>query len=243
MRIAILDDEKQHIKITRKIVEDFFENEELVISCYETKSDFDKAFEATPYLFDIILLDICLPESDGIEVAKEIRRINERCRIIFLSSYLEFATEVYETEHTFYVLKSEAAKRLPVALKKAVRQLEKSKKETITVRTSNAAGMVIAIDDIMYIEKERRKTILHTTDGSIELSGNFLDEINKGKNKRFFRCYRSLWVNPSYIRQITAVDIILNNLQKIPLSRSYAKDFRRDFMTYVTDGDSEENEV
>ena len=28
------------------------------------------------------------------------------CQIIFLSSYLSYATEVYETEHIYFILKS-----------------------------------------------------------------------------------------------------------------------------------------
>lgn len=241
MRIAILDDEKQHIEVTRKIVQKFFGKNEAIISCYETKKELDKAFGTSPHLFDILVLDIRLTYSDGIEVAKEIRKVNEKCRIIFLSNYLEFATEVYETEHTFFVLKSDAVKKLPIALERAVKQLEKRKQETVDVKISNTESRIVEIEDILYIEKERRKTIVHMVDDVLESSSNPLDNLEEPKKKYLLRCYRSLWVNPVHIRRITANEITLSNSCKIPLGRSFAKTFRSSFMAYATDGSQIEN--
>ena len=34
------------------------------------------------------------------------------CQIIFLSSYLSYATEVYETEHIYFILKSQLHQRI-----------------------------------------------------------------------------------------------------------------------------------
>ena len=72
------------------------------------------------YRPDIAVLDICMGELDGISLAKEINRLAPACRVIFLSSYAGYLMDAYEAEHIYYVLKSDEAARLPVALRKAL---------------------------------------------------------------------------------------------------------------------------
>lgn len=232
MRIAILDDEKHHIEVTKKIVQDFFGEEEVLVTCYETKKDFDRDFEMSPFLFDIIVLDIILPQSDGIEIAQKIRSRNERCRIIFLSNYLEFATEVYETDHTFFVLKSDAVKKMPVAIKKAMEQLEKRQKESICIKALHDNQKVIYFEDVVYVERVKRRTIISTVSGEEETLEN-VSEVFGTLEDKLIRCHRSFWANPAHIKSFSSSELVFANGRKIPLSRSYSKEMKVRFMHYI----------
>lgn len=227
-----MDDEKHHIEVTRKIVEDFFGKEEAVITCYDTKKDFDRDFEMSPFLFDILVLDILLPQSDGIEIAQEIRSRNERCRIIFLSNYLEFATEVYETDHTFFVLKSDAVKKLPIAIKKAMEQLEKRRKESICIKVLHGNQKVICFEDVVYVERVKRKTIITTISGEEETLEN-VSEVFGTLEEKLIRCHRSFWANPAHIKNISSSELFFRNGRSIPLSRGYSKEMKVQFMHYI----------
>ena len=59
----------------------------------------------------IALLDICMPEQEHPFGAKH-EALRAFCQIIFLSSYLSYATEVYETEHIYFILKSQLHQRI-----------------------------------------------------------------------------------------------------------------------------------
>ena len=83
------------------------------------------------YRPDIAVLDICMGELDGISLAKEINRLAPACRVIFLSSYAGYLMDAYEAEHIYYVLKSDEAARLPVALRKALGALSTEKALTL----------------------------------------------------------------------------------------------------------------
>ena len=83
------------------------------------------------YRPDIAVLDICMGELDGISLAKEINRLAPACRVIFLSSYAGYLMDAYEAEHIYYVLKSDEAARLPVALRKALGALSSEKALTL----------------------------------------------------------------------------------------------------------------
>lgn len=232
MKVAILDDEKFHLEVTREIVENFFGEDNVEITCYEAKKEFDKNFERNPFLFDILVLDIFLPQSDGIKVAQEIRNLNEKIRIIYLSNYLEFATEVYETEHTFFVLKSDAVKKLPVALEKAVEQLEKRQNENIYIKALHGNRKVICFEDIICVERVKRKTIITTVSGSEETLDNVQDVFGYLED-RLIHCHRSFWANPLYVKSFSSSEILLKNGKTIPISRGYNKETKTQFMHYM----------
>lgn len=232
MKVAILDDEKFHLKVTRKIVESFFGKDKVEIICYETKKEFERNFEKSPFLFDILVLDIFLPQSDGIKIAQEIRSLNEKIRIIYLSNYLEFATEVYETEHTFFVLKSDAVKKLPIALEKAVEQLEKRQNENIYIKVLHGSHKVICFEDVVCVERVKRKTIITTVSGVEETLDNVQDVFSFLED-RLIRCHRSFWANPLYIKAFSSSEILLKNGKRIPVSRGYNKETKTQFMHYM----------
>ena len=55
--------------------------------------------------YDILFLDIILPNENGIEIAKEIRRYDSVVKIIFLTSSSEFAVQSYTVGAYFYQIK------------------------------------------------------------------------------------------------------------------------------------------
>ena len=105
------------------------------------------------YRPDIAVLDICMGELDGISLAKEINRLAPACRVIFLSSYAGYLMDAYEAEHIYYVLKSDEAARLPVALRKALGAL--STEKTLTLRRGGSYQRV-GLDTVLYLERSLR---------------------------------------------------------------------------------------
>ena len=53
---------------------------------------------------DVLFIDVVLNDASGISTAVEINRKWKKCQIVYLTNYLFFATEVYHTDHVFYVL-------------------------------------------------------------------------------------------------------------------------------------------
>ena len=119
------------------------------------------------YRPDIAVLDICMGELDGISLAKEINRLAPACRVIFLSSYAGYLMDAYEAEHIYYVLKSDEAARLPVALRKALGAL--STRKALTLRRGGSYQRV-GLDTVLYLERSLHKMLVHTTDGDLAVS-------------------------------------------------------------------------
>lgn len=232
LRIAVLDDEKCHLETTCRMIKQYISPEDTV-DCFETIEAFKTFFEENPLLVDIVVLDICMPESNGIDVAKYIRLYNSKCRIIYLSNYLEFATEVYETDHTFFILKTDVSEKFPIALQRAKKQLDDVKKESVCVKILHGDKMVIHLNNIVYVERFKRKTIINTLEGIVETLENVDEIFGKLEGEKIIRCHRSYWVNPIFIKVITPADIVLIDDRKIPLSRGYNKELKTKFMHYI----------
>ena len=146
--------------------------------------------------------------------------------MIFLSSYAGYLMDAYEAEHIYYVLKSDEAARLPVALRKALGAL--STEKTLTLRRGGSYQRV-GLDTVLYLERSLHKMLVHTTDGDLEttqspqalLAGDAADE--------FIRCHQSFWVNSRAIVGMEHETFCLSDGTSVPISRSYRKNAREAF--------------
>jgi two-component system, LytTR family, response regulator AlgR len=65
---------------------------------------------------DILLLDIRMPEMDGIETARHLLRMENAPRVIFITAYDQHALEAFEVHAVDYLLKPVRRERLLAAL-------------------------------------------------------------------------------------------------------------------------------
>ena len=72
---------------------------------------------------DLILLDIAMPEIDGLAIARAAERIARRPAIVFCTAFERFAVEAFEIAALDYLLKPVAASRLARAVDRARRAL------------------------------------------------------------------------------------------------------------------------
>ena len=72
---------------------------------------------------DLVLLDVGLPNLNGIEVAREIARLSPECKIIFLTENRssDLIEEAFRAGASGYVIKSNAANELVSAVKAALK--------------------------------------------------------------------------------------------------------------------------
>lgn len=82
------------------ILDDF--NIEYEIKIYSSGESLIEAYKKDT---DIILMDIQMDGIDGIETAREIRKVDDKVEIIFVTSFVEYALEGYEVKAYRYLLK------------------------------------------------------------------------------------------------------------------------------------------
>ena len=116
IRIAVCEDDYVYTEMIRSILQS------CVTVPYEVKF-FSSGTEflntltdhGCPYTLVITDIDLGAQSVNGITVAKRINKINGDTQIIFVSQYLEFASDVYETSHLYFVNKEKLLEYLPKA--------------------------------------------------------------------------------------------------------------------------------
>lgn len=217
LRIAICDDDAIQIKITKHAVEQMVGSREPEIDLFSTGTELLAALEKGGYRPDIAILDIQMPTVSGIAVGQRINGCVPACRIIFLTSFLGYATDVYEVRHSYFILKSELHQRIGPALVRAMEEL--SGGANITFR-ANGDTCTVAADEVMYLERNLRKVSVVCLRETYVTSGKpeeLLADIPPGV---FVQCHQSYWVN---LRHVTAMDgekFTMANDGVIPISRS-----------------------
>lgn len=69
---------------------------------------------------DLVLLDMTMPEVDGLAVARKLARQDNRPAVIFVTAHDHFAVEAFDLDAVDYVLKPVAPERLRRAIERAL---------------------------------------------------------------------------------------------------------------------------
>lgn len=220
MRIAVCDDDPVFTQISRREILNFFQerNQECQVSTFGSSAELESFMEEHP--LDLIFMDIVLGEESGIDAAARIEKIQPDCHLAYCTNYLEFATEVYETKHCYYILKEQFAERLPNVIR-IVSQESEIEKQKICVR-SNAVRRFIYLENIMYAERSGKKTVLHLKDGTRVEIGEKISELADMLNSaEFVRCHNSFIVSLSGMKKYSRQKIEMEDGAEVPISRPY----------------------
>ncbi len=101
MDIMIIDDEKLVLEDTTALVKKVLPN--------DTIYSFQFANDALAFLkeqmVDMALLDISMPEINGLELAKRCKQVCPQINILFVTGYSEYALEAFKVHASGYLLK------------------------------------------------------------------------------------------------------------------------------------------
>lgn len=224
--VAICEDEGYILEELRKKVEKYINRKSLDASIKTFTSG--EELLKTKKKLDIILLDLMLPGIDGLEVA---RQISGRSRIIFVTSYREYAVEAFDANAVHYLVKPVKEERLFSALDRAVNQTEQMDNQALTLIKSGKT-QVILIRDILYCEVFNHQVRIHTVHGTYDYFGT-LDMLETKLDERFFRCHRSFVVNMNCVAgQEKGVAILING-ERIFISRRKQADFMQKLLNFL----------
>ena len=211
-KIAICDDEPLHIDKIRSILLD----EET--DNYTKPANLLNAITAGKR-YDVLFLDIMMPEIDGISLARELRELDEDMLIVFITSKIEFMQTGYEVKAFRYLLKDQIDTGLPKIWKDIEKELL-DRADTYFTYEFERKTYRYPCRDILYLESNLRRLILHTNRDTAALYGK-LDDLAI-KYPMFVRIHKSFLVNRRHIRSISAGMVVLSNGDVLPISRKYA---------------------
>lgn len=232
MRIAICDDEEIFNKKTVELINSMLAKPtECEITTYLSGEKLLDKYNSEH--FDIIFLDIEMDGMNGIDTAREIRKIDENVIIVFLTSYQEFAIDGYEVNAYRYLIKNQPVYVYEKQFKSIFDEYSQ-KHKCFLINTRNDI-LCIHLNDICFFEVLNKKITVHTTEKSYEYVGK-LSEIEEQlqNDDSFIRTHKSYIVNVAQIDTIRNYDIIMKNSEQALMSRSLKKSVVDKYISYMT---------
>lgn len=228
LSIAICDDEIEHAEQLARSVRRQLDEQTAELRLFDSPEAMLGEVTGSGYAPDAAILDIRMDEMDGITLAGKLNSALPQCGIIFATSYLSYAPDVYETEHAYFVLKCEFERRIVPALKKAL-----SRETPVLHYPAGSAYRSTRAADVLYIERVLRKTRLRLLGGGEEWTTLHPERLLEPLSARqFIRCHQSFWVNFRHIRSMERDRFLLPGDIAVPISRTYRDSAREQFFAH-----------
>lgn len=181
--------------------------------------------------FDFVILDIEMPNINGLEVAKRLKKKDEHCTIVILTSYNEFMQQGYVAKAFRYLTKPID----DIELKEAIMGFieEKINNKSITI---NSDGKIHLIHerDIFYVESLGEGSAVITPNDPLICNYTMKDWLRMLNKDAFILSHRTYIVHLKYVKNITRTHVVLVNNKEVQLARRKYKEVKNKFLQYVS---------
>lgn len=157
---------------------------------------------------DVVLLDIRMPEMDGIEVALHLQKLAHPPAVIFTTAYDAYAVRAFEVHAIDYLLKPIRAARLLEALSRAAsaarpdaQTLQELRSTPRSFLSAQERGRIhlIPIDDVIYLRAELKYVTARTAMREYLIEESLV-KLEQEFGQRFVRVHRNCLVARRAVR-------------------------------------------
>lgn len=233
MRIGICDDQPHVCTLLADKIKKLYPEETVSVWHHA------KELLAEKELPDILFLDIQMPEINGMQTAKLLRRKKRQMVLVFVTAMEQYVFQAFDVEAFHYLVKPFTHEKFTEVLNSAVAKVweqngtedqQDLKERPSLIITTGGKHLTVRLEEIVYAEVYNRKLILHTMDADIEYYGK-MKELEQQAGDNFFRSHRAYLVNFDYIRKYDATSIELEKGRAL-LSRQYYRQFVISYLKY-----------
>ena len=158
LRIAILDDDESDLEKEAEITEKYFKDRNIPykLEVFQNAEWFLMGMKEDCY--DLYILDVEMPETNGLEVARKIRKLYPEPVIIFITNYMDYAIDAYEVNTYRYIPKIVLETKLTEAYNALLPEVME-KEERYYVIEKRGEAEKIAYSDIFYLRREGKNVV------------------------------------------------------------------------------------
>ena len=151
---------------------------------------------------DLAILDINMPQIDGITMAARIKQISPQTAILFLTAYKEYAFDAYAVHPTGYLLKPVSQEKLAAEIAYASRELHPSVPAHIHIKTFGAFDVYVDDRPISFKLAKAKEILAYLVD-------------KQGSGVTRAEIFAAVWEDSQYDRRMQKqLDVYIRSLRE-----------------------------
>lgn len=186
-------------------------------------------------LYDVIFMDIEMPNISGMEAALKLREFDKQAVLIFVTNMAQFAVKGYEANALDFMIKPVTYSDFSQKIQKALSVIDTNANVELVVARADGF-MRVSIKKISYIEVMSHKLLYHTDEETITATGSLTELEEKLKPYSFMRCNSCYLINPKYIRSVQGHNVHMQNGDSLKISHPKRKKFMSELADWLGQG-------
>jgi DNA-binding LytR/AlgR family response regulator len=219
--IAVCDDELPAAEYIARCVRERFERRNLpaLVDEFTSSEKLKKRLEeGTSY--DALLVDIDMPNLNGIELCRKFRAYGGDALVVFISNKEAMVFQTFDVQPFRFVRKNHFAQEVDQLCSDLSQELERRSERWLRFQNPRDDTVYsINVQKLMYVEAFDKVCRLCTVNDVKEIRAKLKELETQLLPFGFLQIHRSYLVNPYYIYRIDMNEVLLDNGQKLPLSR------------------------
>lgn len=198
------------------------------LSRFEDGSSFLRNYKPS---YDIIFMDIKMPGMDGMSAAEQLRKIDTKTMLVFVTSMVQYAVQGYEVEAFDFIVKPVNPTAFEMKMKRIMRALKLSRGSELTLE-ANGVTRILPSSAICYIEVKNHDLTYHTEQETFSIRGKLSTVEQKLPSESFFRCSISYLINLRYVTKFTGDQVCVAG-EWLRVSRAKKKELAAAVAAYL----------
>lgn len=228
LHIAVVEDEPECSSMIQEMLHQYELDNKIQIKI-TVFSDGSELMEQYKNDFDILLLDIEMPQLNGMEAAEQIRKQDEDVVIVFITNMGQYAIKGYEVEALDFIVKPINYYTFSMRFTRAVGRVKKKEEKYVCLTLTDGLKR-LDINQIYYVEIQNRMLHYHTKEGEFIVRGTLKNVQEQLETSNFVKCNHWYLVNLQYVSEIKK-NIVVVAGDELEISRRN----RTAFLSAMTD--------
>ncbi|MCD6654268.1 MAG: LytTR family DNA-binding domain-containing protein [Sulfurovum sp.] len=229
MKILIVDDEMLALARLKRMLNTLGYMD--IVECQTPEAAVELVRQ---FHFDLVLLDINMPKTNGLELGYELRYHRTDLAIIFQTAYSEHTLKAFDVGAAGYLIKPYSIQQL----QNNMERITTERKNDATFRLMSKAGesyYLLDPKEIFYVKADLTEVILRSLKGFSYYTQKISDLEKKLAAYNFLRIHRSCLINLDKIKEIKTIEqsklcfFFHDITDKVESSKDGAKNFRNQF--------------
>ncbi|WP_373031556.1 LytR/AlgR family response regulator transcription factor [Sulfurovum sp.] len=200
MKILIVDDEALALARLKRMLNTL--GYEDIIEADNAQSALEAVKETH---FDLVLLDINMPQTSGLELGYELRYHQEDIAIIFQTAYDEHALKAFDIGAVGYLVKPFSMEQLQQTIERV--KLETKSDKNFRLMSKNGENYYLfKPEDIYYVKADLSEVMLRSSKGFSYYAHKISDLEKQLLGHDFVRIHRSYLININKIKEMETIE-------------------------------------